>query len=69
MGRRLLKKGDKIRLKVRTCSGWKGFGTVTQDQVYKDDAILFSKDDQELGFGNERNSACSHEVALLRNQK
>jgi len=61
---RLLKKGDRIRLKVRTIFGWKGTGTVTEDQLHADDNVYFRKDG---GIG-ERNGARRHEVALMRNR-
>jgi hypothetical protein len=39
-----LKKGDRIRLKVMTLSGWKGFGTVIEDQSLFSESIRFRKD-------------------------
>jgi hypothetical protein len=38
----LLRKGDHVRLKVRTISGWKGTGTVATDQI--NDMVDFHKD-------------------------
>jgi hypothetical protein len=55
-----LKKGDRIRLKVRTISGWEGIGTITEDQ--EGDSISFRKD----GGTEENNRAMRHEVTLLK---
>lgn len=67
MARRLLKKGDKIRLKVPTLGGWKGYATVMEDQLHKDDGVWFRKDDADQDdFFADKCSACSHEVALRR---
>ena len=65
---KLLKKGDRIRLKVRTISGWKGLGTVSEDQM--DNIIAFFKDGEDhesslLGH----NYAMRHEVAVIRSKK
>ena len=59
---KLLKKGDRIRLKVRTIGGWKGTGTVTEDQAYGSDTIWFRKD----GGRADNCAAGRHEVALIR---
>jgi hypothetical protein len=60
-----LKKGDRIRLKVRTISGWKGTGTVSEDQI--DDTIFFHKDGEDINsWIGGRNCACRHEAAKLR---
>lgn len=66
---RLLRKGDRIRLKVPTIAGWRGKATVTLDQCKPDDLVVFAKDgdDPEDPMKN-RCCACRHEVALLRNQ-
>lgn len=41
-----LKKGDRIRLKVRIACGWKGLATVTADQAEDgaDATVQFKKD-------------------------
>ena len=41
----LLKKGDKIKMKVPLMSGWKGYGIVFEDQSPWSDLIRFSKCD------------------------
>lgn len=59
-----LKKGDKIRLKVRTAFGWKGLGIVTMDQC--GELVRFRKDgDPDDGLHDDC-YACRHEVAKLR---
>jgi len=60
-----LKKGDRIRLKVRTVTGWKGIGTVIKDQLHNGSGVLFKRDGHNdlCGCG-----ALSDEVVLLRNQ-
>lgn len=65
---KLLKKGDRIRLKVRTMAGWKGTGTVMEDQITADGGVRFIKDGAEPGtleyeIGCD---ACRHEVEVLR---
>ena len=64
-----LKKGDRIRVKVRLLGGWKGFGTVsaTPTSNSPDAVVWFFKDGQDttdpfLG----RNAACRHEVAAVK---
>jgi hypothetical protein len=57
-----LKKGDRIRLNTRTISGWKGIGTITEDQEQEEAAISFRKD----GGTEENNRAMRHEVTLLK---
>ena len=42
---KLLKKGDRIKLKVRMISGWKGEGIVTEDQHPTNDTIVFARCD------------------------
>lgn len=64
MKRRLLKKGDRIRLTVRLVSGWKGNGTVRLDQRHHDDMVSFYKDGDDLLIGY----AAATQLALLRNQ-
>ena len=61
----LLKQGDRIRLKVRTLSGWKGTGTVAVDQLHPEDGIQFIKDGDH---GPPYSGARRHEVAKLRGQ-
>lgn len=45
MKRKLFKKGEKLRLKVPLLSGYKGIGTVTEDQDSQDDNVCFERDD------------------------
>lgn len=62
---RLLRKGDHIRLKVRTISGWKGEAIVVEDQLSVDDrSVTFRRldSDPEMPPG----LAMRHEVALIR---
>jgi len=59
---KLLKKGDRIRLKVRTIFGWKGIGTVIEDQLHENSAVRFKKDEN----GSNNCTACRHEVAKMR---
>lgn len=63
---KLLKKGDRIRLKVRLITGWKGVGTVINDQLSENDSVKFKRDgfDDFLGC-----LAGRHEVALIRKPK
>ena len=67
---KLLKKGDRIRLKVRLMSGWIGKATVTKDTFFDDDSVDFIKD----GYNPEEyphdsyGSARRHEVVVLRLQ-
>ena len=58
-----LKKGDRIRLRTRTFGGWKGKGTVIEDQIT--DIVLFCRDGEKEG---DKCSACREEVALMRDQ-
>jgi len=60
-----LRKGDRIRLKARTMSGWKGTGTVVEDQRIGNPSVQFVKDGDtpEIPSG-----ALRHEVAKLRDQ-
>lgn len=63
MPTRLLKKGDTIKIKVATIFGWKGFGTVVEDQLSRDNrVIVYSENDTE----NERCIAMRHEVQLIK---
>ncbi len=63
-----LKKGDRIRLKVRTISGWIGLATVTHDQHgwdRDDDLVNYIRD----GKPHDINCfALRREVAKLRDQ-
>lgn len=63
----LLKKGDSIRLKVRTMSGWKGNGIVAKDQLIDSNIVYFwkDKDPKELLY---RCEACRHEVAKIKDK-
>ena len=58
-----LKKGDRIRLKVRTLGGWKGTGIVVEDQAHPNDGVRFIKDGESAPTCS---SACRHEVAKMR---
>ena len=58
---RLLKVGDRIRLKVRALSGWKGLGTVTRDQIPGSGLVSFRGD----GHMDE-SVAGREEVAAMR---
>jgi hypothetical protein len=65
---KLLKKGDRIRLNVRTIAGWKGKGTVMQDQKTPESSVRFIKDGTHLEsieyeIGCE---ALRREVSMLR---
>jgi len=63
-----LKKGDRIRLKVRTIGGWKGIGTVMEDEVVAGRGVRFIKDGAEPGSLDSilGCDACRHEVVVLR---
>jgi hypothetical protein len=63
---RLLKKGDRIRLKVRTMAGWKGLGTVSADQHPYNDTIVFFRDGKSPIY--DRCIAARREVALVRKE-
>ena len=65
----LLKVGDRIRLKVPLMSGWKGCGTVREDQLHESHGVEFVKDGHEPGNWDGHGSACRHEVAVLRKKK
>jgi hypothetical protein len=51
MSRYLFCRGDRVRLMVRTKSGWLGTGTVVIDQVPGDPVVDFRKDD--VGEGED----------------
>lgn len=69
MKRRLLKEGDRIRLKSKLISGWKGYGTVKLDQIHHDGVVYFRKDGNgPVDWLHSHSMACSHDVVLLRNQ-
>ena len=62
---RLLRKGDRIRLKVRTLDGWKGEAIVVEDQLSVADRLVTFRplgSDPEMPPG----LAMRHEVALIR---
>jgi len=64
-----LKKGDRIRLKSPTALGWKGSGTVSQDQAEPDGVVWFSRDGDDpssIAFG--KCAAMRHEVSKLRSK-
>ncbi|WP_373510379.1 hypothetical protein [Thiocapsa sp.] len=69
MTRKLLKTGDRIRLKVPTMSGWRGLATVTEDMLHPDHPVIFLKDSGDPRRDLDR-CCCArrHEVALLRDQ-
>lgn len=61
-----LKQGDRIRLKVRSLSGWRGNGTVLADCVGNGDAVVqFAADGAS---GSAPSIAIRREVALLQKQ-
>jgi hypothetical protein len=67
--KRLLKSGDRIKLKVATIGGWKGTATVTENQLSFDDTVHFRPDGSAPDdWISGRCVACRHEVSLLRNQ-
>ena len=69
MARRLLKKGDRIDLKVRfPLSGWKGRGAVTEDQYPEHGTVVFRKDGDPDNGCYDKCCAGSDEVALRRDQ-
>lgn len=63
---KLLKKGDRIRLKVRTMGGWTGTATVTEDQLMPDHPVFFRKDGDAENWLNDRCCAGRHEVSVIR---
>jgi hypothetical protein len=59
---KLLRQGDRIRLKVQTISGWKGDAVVVENQLSSDDVIAWRRDsDDPNGLVS---IALRHEVAL-----
>lgn len=58
-----LKRGDRIRLKVRTMLGWKGEGIV-EEQV--GDSVRFKRAD-DVDAGEGRCYAWRHEVSRIAN--
>ena len=67
MNRKLLKKGDRIRLKVRTIGGWKGTATVTADEQLGSDLVQFRKDgDDESNWANNLNFCGREECTKVR---
>lgn len=65
--RRLLKEGDRIRLKVRTIMGFKGECTVAEDQLSRSDGVRFWRDTDDRTW--IPGDACDHEVVLVRKKK
>ena len=71
---RLLQQGDRIRLKVRTLSGWKGTATVLRHDPHHD-LVEFLPDGDEWRAELAREFdisgcyACRHEVALIRGKR
>ena len=45
MNRRLFKKGDRVKLKVKTFSGFEGYGVVTEDQITENEIIFVWRED------------------------
>jgi hypothetical protein len=69
---KLLKQGDRIRLNVRTLAGWKGMGTVPEDQLSEGDVVEFVKDADvctDPPSVPARCSAMRDEVTLVRNPR
>jgi hypothetical protein len=58
-----LRRGDVIRLKVPTMSGFKGVGVVTEDMVHPDGAVLFVRMGMDLR--EIPATVARHEVALI----
>jgi len=66
---KVLRIGDRIRLKVPTLSGWTGTATVTEDMHGPENSVWFCKDGDDIGDPSARScTACRHEVAVLRDQ-
>lgn len=64
---RLLKKGDRVRLKTKTVFGFREVGTVCRDQLdYYDEIIAFWKDGEEGGDDRSPRLAMRHQLALMR---
>ena len=62
-----LKKGDKIRLNKRTIGGWKGIGTVIENQIYSSDLVWFIKEEpDEDDFFDKKCCALRQEVSKIR---
>ena len=60
-----LRKGDVIRLKVRTAFGWRGYGIVNRDMAEHDPDATVSF----YRFGHSPDEMCiakRHQVALVR---
>ena len=62
---RLLRAGDRIRLKVRTMGGWKGEATVVKDQHGQDDPLVYFRRDDRPDWWPP-GCALRDEVALVR---
>lgn len=67
---KLLKVGDRIRLKVYTINGWKGVGTVSRDQLPNDETVWFTKDndDKDSFYFGQESCAFRKEVAAIRSK-
>ena len=64
---RLLKRGDRIRLKEPLMSGWKGTATVTEDQINGVGCVWFRKDGSDPDdWMADRCCALRYQVALIR---
>ncbi len=59
----LLRRGDVIRLKVRTIGGFKGIGVVTTDMAHRGAVVRFVRMGMDLR--EIPSTACRHEVALI----
>ena len=59
--KRLLRAGDKIRLRVPLLSGYRGVGFVLETQAHPDDGVIF-----EIPGRPGRRDACRHEVGICR---
>ena len=61
---RLLRQGDRIRLKVQTANGWKGDAVVVEDQLSSDDIIAWRRNSDDPS--GPPSIAMRHEVILKR---
>lgn len=67
--KKLLKRGDRIKIKVRLISGWIGYGTVSEDQINPDGTVWFVKDGDSIDdWLANKNCVCRHEVSVCRKQ-
>jgi hypothetical protein len=68
--RRLLKKGDRVRTKTHTIGGWKGTGTVLEDETERGRVIKLQADTPVRRDDRDRMVMfCDFEVTLLRTQR